>query len=481
MASPLLLLLLMLMILCMSHPSCQMVLLPLTHSLSKAQFNSTHHLLKSTSTRSAARFRHHRQLSLPLSPGSDYTLSFNLGPQAQAQPITLYMDTGSDLVWFPCAPFKCILCEGKPSLSLSSPTNISQSIAVSCKSSACSAAHNSIPSSDLCAMARCPLESIETSDCASFSCPPFYYAYGDGSLIARLYRDTLSLSSLFLKNFTFGCAHTTLAEPIGVAGFGRGLLSFPAQLATQAPQLGNRFSYCLVSHSFDSERVRRPSPLILGRYDDKEKKDGDGGEMVEFAYTPMLENPKHPYFYCVGLDGISVGKRTIPAPEMLRRVNRRGDGGVVVDSGTTFTMLPAGFYDSVVAEFDGRVGRENERARRVEEKTGLAPCYYLNAMVKVPAVTLRFAGGNSSVVLPRKNFFYEFLDGGDGTRRKRRVGCLMLMNGGDEAELSGGPGATLGNYQQQGFEVVYDLEEKRVGFARRQCASLWDKLNRDKN
>ncbi|TKY55443.1 Aspartic proteinase nepenthesin-1 [Spatholobus suberectus] len=476
MTSPMSLLLL-LTLLCVSHPSWQMVLLPLTHTLSQTQFNSTHHLLKSTSNRSAARFR--RQLSLPLSPGSDYTLSFNLGPQAQT--ITLYMDTGSDLVWFPCAPFKCILCEGKPNEpNASPPTNITQSVAVSCKSPACSAAHNSASHSDLCAMARCPLESIETADCASFKCPPFYYAYGDGSLIARLYRDTLSLSSLSLRNFTFGCAHTTLAEPTGVAGFGRGLLSLPAQLATLEPQLGNRFSYCLVSHSFDSERVRKPSPLILGRHEEKEKIGGGGG-MDEFVYTPMLENPKHPYFYCVGLIGISVGKRSIPAPEMLRRVNQRGDGGVVVDSGTTFTMLPAGFYDSVVAEFERRVGRVNERARKIEEKTGLAPCYYLNAGAEVPAVTLRFAGGNSSVVLPRKNYFYEFLDGGDGARDKRRVGCLMLMNGGDEAELSGGPGATLGNYQQQGFEVVYDLEEKRVGFARRQCASLWERLNHDKN
>ncbi|KAJ1390118.1 Xylanase inhibitor, C-terminal [Sesbania bispinosa] len=465
-----------------------MLLLPLTHSLSQTQFNTTHHLLKSTSTRSTARFHHHikrhrqRQLSLPLSPGSDYTLSFNLGSHSkQQQPITLYMDTGSDLVWFPCAPFKCILCEGKSNPSSShSPANTSQSDAVSCNSPACSAAHNSIPSSDLCTMAHCPLESIETSDCDSFSCPPFYYAYGDGSLIARLHRDTLSLSSLHLKNFTFGCAHTTLAEPTGVAGFGRGLLSLPAQLATLAPQLGNRFSYCLVSHSFRSERVRRPSPLILGRYE--EQSIGDG-EMAEFVYTPMLENPKHPYFYCVGLVGISVGKRTVPAPEMLRRVNHRGDGGVVVDSGTTFSMLPAGFYNSVVAEFDNRVGRVHQRASGIEEKTGLGPCYYLDDSAPgVPAVTLRFAGGNvSSVVLPRKNYFYEFLDGSDGGRTKRRVGCLMLMNGGDESEFSGGPGAILGNYQQQGFEVEYDLEKKRVGFARRQCASLWDRLNNDKN
>ncbi|KAK7252677.1 hypothetical protein RIF29_36794 [Crotalaria pallida] len=475
MANPLFFLMLML---CISHSS-QMLLLPLTHSLSKTQFNSTHHLLKSTSTSSLARFhRHHhqqRQVSLPLSPGSDYTLSFNIGPHHNPQPITLYMDTGSDLVWFPCSPFECILCEGKPNPNPSlKPLNLtlSQSDAVSCQSHACSAAHSHVSNSDLCAIARCPLDSIETRDCSSATCPPFYYAYADGSLVGILYKNTLSISSIFLTNFTFGCAHTTLAEPTGVAGFGRGALSFPAQLSTLNPDLGNRFSYCLVSHSFDGERVNPPSPLILGRYDA-----AAGNEEVEFVYTSMLRNPKHPYFYCVGLAGISVGKKMLPAPEILRRVDGKGDGGMVVDSGTTFTMLPASLYESVVGEFDARVRRVHVRAREIENKTGLGPCYYLDRVSEVPVVTFHFVGNGSSVVLPRRNYFYEFLDGGDGVGKKRKVGCMMLMNGGDESELSGGPGATLGNYQQQGFEVVYDLEKQRVGFAKRQCASLWDSLN----
>ncbi|KAF9685400.1 hypothetical protein SADUNF_Sadunf03G0050700 [Salix dunnii] len=426
----------------------QSLFLPLTHSLSKTQFTSTHHLLKSTSTRSTARFHHyhhnknshsHRQVSLPLSPGSDYTLSFTLN----SQPISLYLDTGSDLVWFPCQPFECILCEGKAenaSLASTPPPKLSKTATpVSCKSSACSAVHSNLPSSDLCAISNCPLESIEISDCRKHSCPQFYYAYGDGSLVARLYRDSIRLPlsdppNLIFNNFTFGCAHTALAEPIGVAGFGRGVLSLPAQLATLSPQLGNQFSYCLVSHSFDSDRVRRPSPLILGRYDHDEKERKENGvNKPSFVYTSMLDNPKHPYFYCVGLEGISVGRKKIPAPEFLRK-----------------------------------------------ENTGLSPCYYFaNNVVNVPSVVLHFVGNGSGVALPRRNYFYEFLDGGDGKGMKRKVGCLMLMNGGDEAELSGGPGATLGNYQQQGFEVVYDLEKGRVGFARRQCASLWEALNRN--
>ncbi|KAL2348152.1 hypothetical protein Fmac_002152 [Flemingia macrophylla] len=448
------------LMLCISE-SHRMIILPLTHSISNTQFNATHHLLKSTSTRSAARFHEHRRnpISLPLSSGSDYTLSLTIGSER----ITVYMDTGSDVVWVPCTPFECILCEGK---SKALNMTLTHSHSVSCESPACGAAHASMQPHDLCAVARCPLDRIETSDCSDVACPPFYYAYADGSFVAKLHRHSLSISSLSLKNFTFACAHTALAEPIGVAGFGRGLLSLPAQLSTLSPNLGNTFSYCLISHSF--QRLHTPSPLILGRH----------AHRGHFVYTSMLPNPNHPYFYCVGLSGISVGERNIPAPEMLRRVDRRGGGGVVVDSGTTFTMLPASLYEAVVGEFGRRVGRVAKRASEVEERTGLGPCFFLKGPVEVPAVTLHFVGNDSSVVLPRRNYFYEFLYGGDGVWRKRKVGCMMVMNGGDEADLSPGPGAVLGNYQQQGFEVVYDLEKRRVGFAKKQCASLWDTLNR---
>lgn len=474
--------------------SFSQIILPLTHFLSKTQFKTTHHLLKSTSTLSAAKLRHRhhsrRQVSLPLSPGSDYTLTLSLGSNVPQQ-ITLYMDTGSDLIWFPCSPFECILCEGKtdPKTAAAAVFNVSSTAAalVSCKSPSCAAAHSTLSSSDLCAMAKCSLENIEISDCSSHSCPQFYYAYADGSLIGRLYRDDLSIATstpgIVVKNFTFGCAHSALGEPIGVAGFGRGVLSLPGQLATFSPELGNQFSYCLVSHSFDSDRVRRPSPLILGRHLLEETKEnelntnkGDG-----FLFTSMLDNPRHPYFYSVGLEGISIGQSWIQAPASMKRVDREGNGGVVVDSGTTYTMLPARFFHSVTTEFNRQVGRFYKRASETEDRTGLGPCFYIDPVGtesrKVPSLVLHFVGKNSSVVLPRNNYFYEFIDGGDGAKKGKKVGCLMMMNGGDEAEASG-PAATLGNYQQQGFEVVYDLEKHRVGFARRKCSSLWDTMNR---
>ncbi|KAM7273664.1 hypothetical protein ACFE04_028328 [Oxalis oulophora] len=487
MANPLFFLCLILCFL-ISFTISQPLFLPLTHFLSKTQYPTTHHLLKATAASSSARFnRHHhkkskkqqRQVSLPLSPGSDYTLTLTIGAHPPHSTVSLYLDTGSDVVWFPCHPFECILCEGKSEFP-PAPINISASATrVSCQSPECSAAHNNFPNSDLCVMSKCPLDQIEVSECGSYSCPSFYYAYGDGSFVAKLHTDTVSSNSLVLRNFTFGCAHESLGEPVGVAGFGRGILSLPAQLSTVNPQLGNRFSYCLVSHSFNSDKVRRPSPLILGRYKEKKAPNTDG--LAQFVYTDMLDNPKHQYFYTVGLEGISVGRVNIPAPAMLKKVDSDGYGGMVVDSGTTFTMLPEKFYNQIVAEFDRRVGRVYKRATEVEDNTGLSPCYYGDAKLamNVPSVTLRFVGNGSSVMLPKRNYFHEYVDDTDGVKGKRNVGCLMLMNGGDEEELSGGPGATLGNYQQQGFEVVYDLEEKKVGFAKRQCASLWESLNQN--
>ncbi|KAL2900807.1 hypothetical protein RDABS01_025889 [Bienertia sinuspersici] len=440
-------------------------------------------VLKSSGSKSAARHRNKRrgQVSLPLSAGSDYTLSLSLNSQT----VSVYMDTGSDMVWFPCSPFECILCEGKDRVKDCLPLNVSKVTLQSCKSRACSAAHSSLPSSDLCAIARCPLDQIETSDCSGYDCPSFYYAYGDGSLIAQLHMNNLLLpatsygngngKSLIVENFTFGCAHSTLGEPIGVAGFGRGSLSLPAQLG---PELGNQFSYCLVSHSFDSTKLRHPSPLILGKSKKTQPENDIADEVSKYVYTPLLENPKHPYFYSVGLEAISVGNRRIPAPKKLLAIDGEGNGGVVVDSGTTYTMLPTGLYKSVTAELKKQVGKRH-LAADTQSRTGLSPCFRWRTAMVLPTLVLHL-GRNSSVVLPQSNYFhhfideYEYDDGNMNRRMKMKVVCFMMMDGGDES----GPGATLGNYQQQGFHVIYDLSEGWVGFAPRQCETLWNDLNR---
>nr|GEX92476.1 probable aspartyl protease At4g16563 [Tanacetum cinerariifolium] len=305
-------------------------------------------------------------------------MSFSLG--ASQLPVTLYMDTHSDLVWVPCKPFTCIMCEGKSDpqttpLPFDIRVNSSSDSPVTCQSRACSFVHNHVP----CAMSRCPLDSIEMSECQNYTCPSFYYAYGDGIFVGKLYEEVLELPmstppSLTVENITFSCAHEALAEPVGVAGFGRGALRLPTQLSAYSPNLGSQFSYCLISHSFDSHRVSQPSPLILGRRVDpplKVNKVKQVSQPQPFAYTHMLENTKHPYYYYVGLEAVTVGKNRITAPLNMLTIDENGNGGMVVDSGMTYSMLPEDLYNSVMGEFGRQVKSGYKRAQQVEDKTGL--------------------------------------------------------------------------------------------------------------
>ncbi|KAI6678885.1 hypothetical protein NL676_039681 [Syzygium grande] len=339
----------------------------------------------------------------------------------------------SDLVRIPCAPFNCILCEGKPN---PNPNRHNPVVALNL-SSTCMRGRSLF--SLLLRPLRCcllpPLSPTKSPDCASFSCPSFYYADGDGSFIATLYRLSISIPTsppaLVLRNFTFGCAHSALGEPGGRR----------KRLAT------TRQSSC-------SRDARQPgaSVLLLRRAagDIRGREAYSGGGEIEGSGRPReWQNGGR-----LGDDG------------PVRLVDGHGNQTRSLLSVHEVVVLPAGLYGSVVAKFERRLGQVHKQAREIEDKTGLSPCYYFDddAMTGVPTVTLHFVGQRSSVVLPRRNYLYDFMDGSNGSRRRSRVGRLMLMNGGDEAEAEGRPEAIMGNYRQRGFEVVYDLEKRRVGF-----------------
>ncbi|KAF3953596.1 hypothetical protein CMV_020978 [Castanea mollissima] len=405
-----------------------------------------------------------QQISIPLSQVIAYHLSITISSNP-SQSISLLMDTGSHIVWFPCSPYKCFRCRTPPTVLQKPPKNAS----VSCNSPACPAVHFSRfrSTNDICAIAGCPIKLIENSDCDSYSCPPFYLSYFDGSVIARLYKDSASIptSSVpsLIPNFTFGCAHKAINGDVGVAGFGPGLLSLPSQLATVYPQVSKGFSYCLGESSSNYSEIPSSSALILGLKDDS------GNSSTEFAYTPILDNPSYPYYYMVGLEGISVGKKYIAAPELLKRVDQNGDGGTIVDSGTMMTMLPKSLHDSVVAELDRF---NNERAKVIEEKTRYERCFYFDGELKnlnLPTVVLHFVGNGSSVTMSRINYLVESYD----EENKRPFACLTFKNGGYRI---GGPGGIFGCYMQRGIEVVYDLVNKRIGFGKQPCKAVLDKV-----
>lgn len=398
-----------------------------------------------------------------------YLISLNIGTPSQI--IEVYMDTGSDLTWVPCGnlSFDCIDCDDYKNhklMSSFSPSFSSSSYRDLCDSPSCIDIHSSDNSFDQCTIAGCSLTSLLKGTC-SRPCPSFAYTYGEGIVSGTLTRDTLRVHGVSTSNpnsirevpkFVFGCVGTTYREPIGIVGFGKGPLSLPSQLGF----LHKGFSHCFLPFKF-ANNPNISSPLVVG--------DQAISSKENFQFTPMLKSPMYPNFYYIGLEGITVGKgATTQVPLTLREFDSSGNGGMLIDSGTTYTHLPEPFYSNLLTTLQTSIN--HSRAEDIEARTGFDLCYRLpcpnnniNSLVTddFPSITFHFLN-NVSLVLPSGNDFYAM----GAPRNSTVVKCLLFQSMEDSEE---GPAGIFGNFQQQNVEVVYDLEKERIGFQTTDCAS----------
>jgi len=189
----------------------------------------------------------------------------------------------------------------------------------------------------------------------------------------------------------------------------------------------------------------------------------------------MLRSVTYPNFYYIGLEGVSLlgdggsaAAAMAAAPPSLSGVDPEGNGGVLVDTGTTYTHLPDPFYASLLSSLG--TAAPYERSRDLEARTGFDLCFRVpcarapcTAEDRLPAITLHLGGG-ARLTLPKLSSYYPVT----AVRDSVVVKCLLFqrMDGGG----GGGPGAVLGSFQMQNVEVVYDLVAGRVGFLPRDCA-----------
>jgi len=235
-----------------------------------------------------------------------------------------------------------------------------------------------------------------------------------------------------------GCGHDNEGLFVGAAGLlglGRGKLSFPSQTGRR---FNRKFSYCLVDRSASS----RPSSVVFG----------DSAVSRTARFTSLLVNPKLDTFYYLELLGISVGGLRVPGiSASLFKLDPSGNGGVIIDSGTSVTRLTRPAYIALRDAF--RAGASN--LKRGPEFSLFDTCFDLSGKteVKVPTVVLHFRGADLS--LPATNYLIPVDT--DGSFCFAFAGTLSGLS-------------ILGNIQQQGFRVVYDLAGSRIGFAPRGCA-----------
>ncbi|RYR56482.1 hypothetical protein Ahy_A05g022186 isoform A [Arachis hypogaea] len=283
----------------------------------------------------------------------------------------------------------------------------------------------------------------------------YSYSYVDGSTTSGLFsKETTTFNTSSgrvtkVKDFSFGCGFRVSGPSVtgasfngaqGVLGLGRGTISFSSQLGRT---FGNRFSYCLLDYTIS------PPPksfLTIGA----SKRDAVSRKL--FSYTPLVKNPLSPTFYYIAVESLFVEGAKLPISPSVWTVDENGNGGTVVDSGTTLTFLAEPAYRQVLAAFRRRV-----RLPPVEgANLGFDLCVNVTGAGKVKLPKLSFSFSGKSVMSPpARNYFIEAAEG---------VKCVAI-----QAVKEGSGFSVIGNLMQQGYLFEFDRDRSRLGFTRHGC------------
>ncbi|XP_048434862.1 aspartyl protease family protein At5g10770-like [Pyrus x bretschneideri] len=343
----------------------------------------------------------------------NYVVKVGLGTPAKS--FSLVFDTGSDLTWTQCQPCRF----GTGSDLTASYANIS------CNTATCNELTSATNTGPYCYRA--------TNTCV------YLIGYGDKSKSAGYYgteRLTLTATSTdVFDGFLFGCGQNnggTFVGFAGLLGLGRNKISLIEQTAAK---YGRYFSYCLPVDQSSTGFLR------LGK---------DGGNSAAVKFTPLTTLPVEESFYGLDLVGISVSGQQVSIPSTVFST------GTLIDSGTVITRLPAAAYTAMRDAF--REGMKSYGEPKTVEGV-LDTCYDLRAYnletVSFPAVAFTFSGG-LTLELKLAGTVIVIVD-------TSQV-CLAIL----PSTKDGQPGI-IGNFQQIGFEVVYDVAGGKIGFAAGSC------------
>jgi len=377
-----------------------------------------------------AGFRHSPSYTSPVNyDNHEFFMQIGIGSPVPLN-LHLILDTGSDLIWtqcIPCATTNSCIPQEDPFYSPSRSTSFMNE---SCSDSFC--------------------KSVQ-GQCDGLRHCKYFYMYGDYSLTSgNMGYETFSLTKVGfngqapLRHIAFGCGREqsgSFSNSSGIVGMGRGPLSLVSQIGSS---IGNIFSYCLTS----IYNVSQTSPLFLG---------DSGLTSLRHRSTPLIPNKAYPSFYFLDLRGISVNNKAIPLPKGTFKLSPKGEGGVIIDSGTTLTYLE----DPAYLPFLQAV-RASIRSRAVNSSAvGLDLCYKTKPVApRLPQISFHFGGG-SRYVLPDQNSFMSVESGRDV------LTCLAFASAGPA-----GSSSVFGNVQQQNFHIAYDLGQNQLHFAHTNCASL---------
>ncbi|CAI0432961.1 unnamed protein product [Linum tenue] len=135
-----------------------------------------------------------------------------------------------------------------------------------------------------------------------------------------------------LPKTVIGCGHdnagTFSPKGSGIVGLGGGPASLVSQLGSS---IGGKFSYCMVPYA-------AAKPTSTMNFGTNAVVSGNG-----VLSTPLISDPSQPTFYFLQLEAVSVGSKKIA----FQGSSIGGSGNIIIDSGTTLTLVPTDFFSQL--------------------------------------------------------------------------------------------------------------------------------------
>ncbi|PQQ02585.1 aspartic proteinase nepenthesin-1 [Prunus yedoensis var. nudiflora] len=218
--------------------------------------------------------------------------------------------------------------------------------------------------------------------------------------------ETFTFGDVSIPKIGFGCGKDNQGggfnQGAGLVGLGRGTLSLVSQLKEP------KFSYCLTS----VDDTKSSSTLLMGSVANL---DNTTSKHADIKTTPLIKNPNpdQSTFYYLGLEGISVGDTRLPIEKDTFALGDDGNGGLIIDSGTTLTYIEEGAFDLLKTEFTSQIKLAEADAT---DTVGLEVCFKLpeddgSGKVEVPKLVFHFK--NADLDLPAENYIIADTDVGE--------------------------------------------------------------------
>ncbi|KAK9749529.1 hypothetical protein RND81_02G132100 [Saponaria officinalis] len=344
--------------------------------------------------------------------------SIRIGIGTSPRYMNVLLDTGSNVNWVQCLP--CQKCYGQID-QIFDPTQSSSFWPFTCRSKVC----RRLPES------KCIRR---TKTCG------YQVTYVGGSYSNGEYgSETMTFEGVRFQNVAFGCAHDDVNlfranhYIAGILGLSWSKSSFISQIRDR---FGYKFSYCLTDRfnsSQSSSIVFGPTWVSPGT-----------------VYTPLINKDN---LYHMKLEGFSVGGVRVPGIKRKHfKIDFWGRGGVVIDSGSTITFLTQPAYIALRDAFRAATSSLKSSPGDSHFDT----CYQFTSenvsQFPVPTVVMHFK--DADVSLRANNLMTAVGD----------FGRYCFAFTGTKSKMS-----IIGNIQQQGIRVVYDLEQEKIGFDPRTC------------